>query len=43
VARPGRSSLATFAGYRLYWLLVARIGVTSVNSLMFLVAPVTSI
>ncbi|WP_245633544.1 DMT family transporter [Amycolatopsis jejuensis] len=35
--------LATFGGYGLYWLLVDRIGVTAVNSLMFLIAPVTSV
>jgi drug/metabolite transporter (DMT)-like permease len=35
--------LATFGGYGLYWFLVQRIGVTPVNSLMFFVAPVTSI
>jgi drug/metabolite transporter (DMT)-like permease len=35
--------LATFGGYGLYWLLVERIGVTPVNGLMFLIAPVTSI
>jgi drug/metabolite transporter (DMT)-like permease len=35
--------LATLGGYGLYWVLVARIGVVPVNSLMFLVAPVTSV
>ncbi|GAA0335587.1 DMT family transporter [Actinoallomurus spadix] len=35
--------LATFGGYGLYWFLVQRIGVTPVNSLMFFVAPVTSL
>lgn len=35
--------LATLGGYGLYWLLVERIGVVPVNSLMFLVAPVTSV
>ncbi len=35
--------LATFGGYGLYWLLVGRIGMTAVNSLMFLIAPVTSV
>lgn len=35
--------LSTFGGYGLYWLLVERIGVTSVSSLMFLIAPVTSV
>ncbi|GAB3206793.1 DMT family transporter [Marinactinospora thermotolerans] len=34
---------ATFGGYGLYWLLVERIGVTPVNGLMFLIAPVTSV
>lgn len=34
---------STFGGYGLYWLLVERIGVTPVNSLMFLIAPVTSV
>lgn len=35
--------LATFGGYGLYWLLVERVGVTAVNSLMFCIAPVTSV
>jgi drug/metabolite transporter (DMT)-like permease len=35
--------LATLGGYGLYWLLLARIGVTPVNTLMFLIAPVTSV
>ena len=35
--------LPTFGGYGLYWFLVDRIGVTPVNSLMFLIAPVTSV
>jgi drug/metabolite transporter (DMT)-like permease len=35
--------LPTFGGYGLYWLLVERIGVTSVNGLLFLIAPVTSL
>jgi drug/metabolite transporter (DMT)-like permease len=35
--------LPTFGGYGLYWFLVARIGVTPVNGLMFLIAPVTSV
>lgn len=34
--------LPTIGGYGLYWLLVERIGVTAVNALMFLIAPVTS-
>ena len=35
--------LPTFGGYGLYWFLVRRIGVTPVNSLMFLIAPVTCV
>lgn len=35
--------LPTFGGYGLYWLLVERIGVPSVNGLLFLVAPVTAV
>lgn len=35
--------LPTVGGYGLYWLLVERIGVTAVNALMFLIAPVTSV
>ncbi|WP_337062015.1 DMT family transporter [Kineococcus sp. G2] len=34
--------LPTFGGYGLYWLLLERVGVTTVNSLMFLVPPVTT-
>lgn len=34
--------LPTFGGYALYWLLLRRLGVTRVNSLMFLVPPVTT-
>jgi drug/metabolite transporter (DMT)-like permease len=34
--------LPTFGGYGLYWVLVARIGVTRVSSLLFLMAPVTA-
>jgi drug/metabolite transporter (DMT)-like permease len=34
---------ATLGGYGLYWLLVERLGVTAVNSLMFLIAPVTGV
>ncbi|WP_432482987.1 DMT family transporter [Kineococcus esterisolvens] len=33
----------TFGGYGLYWLLMDRVGVTTVNSLMFLVPPVTTV
>lgn len=35
--------LPTFGGYGLYWILLARTGVTTVNTLMFLIAPVTAI
>lgn len=35
--------LSTFGGYGLYWLLLRRIGITSVNTLMFLIAPVTAV
>ncbi|MFI1395054.1 DMT family transporter [Streptomyces sp. NPDC020681] len=35
--------LATFGGYGLYWLVLRRSGVTQVNTLMFLMAPVTAI
>jgi len=35
--------LPTFGGYGLYWFLVERIGVTPVNSLMFLMPPVTCV
>ncbi|MGG7100494.1 DMT family transporter [Rhodococcus sp. 24CO] len=35
--------LSTFGGYGLYWLLLRRVGVTSVNTLMFLIAPVTAV
>jgi drug/metabolite transporter (DMT)-like permease len=33
---------ATFGGYGLYWLLIGRLGITRVNALMFLMAPVTA-
>lgn len=33
----------TFGGYGLYWLLLDRVGITTVNSLMFLVPPVTTV
>ncbi|MCX4819307.1 DMT family transporter [Streptomyces sp. NBC_01142] len=36
-------ALATFGGYGLYWLILRRSGVTKVNTLMFLMAPVTAI
>jgi drug/metabolite transporter (DMT)-like permease len=32
----------TFGGYGLYWLLMDRVGITTVNSLLFLVPPVTT-
>ena len=32
----------TFGGYGLYWLLLDRVGITTVNSLLFLVPPVTT-
>lgn len=35
--------LPTFGGYGLYWYLLQRIGVTRVNTLMFLVPPVTAL
>lgn len=35
--------LATFGGYGLYWLVVRRSGVTGANTLMFLMAPVTTV
>jgi drug/metabolite transporter (DMT)-like permease len=35
--------LSTFGGYGLYWLLLRRVGVTRVNTLMFLMAPVTAV
>ncbi|RJK93160.1 DMT family transporter [Vallicoccus soli] len=34
--------LPTFGGYGLYWLLLERVGVTTVGSLLFLVPPVTT-
>jgi drug/metabolite transporter (DMT)-like permease len=43
VAQSWLVVLATFGGYGLYWVLVDRIGVTPVNSLMFLIAPVTAV
>ncbi|WP_210589418.1 DMT family transporter [Streptomyces sp. GESEQ-35] len=36
-------ALSTFGGYGLYWLVLQRSGVTGVNTLMFLMAPVTAI
>ncbi len=35
--------LSTLGGYGLYWYLVAKLGVTQVNALMFLMAPVTAV
>ncbi|CAM5726268.1 Membrane protein OS=Streptomyces fumanus OX=67302 GN=GCM10018772_53590 PE=4 SV=1 [Streptomyces fumanus] len=35
--------LPTFGGYGLYWLILRRDGVTEVNTLMFLMAPVTAV
>ncbi|CAM5622843.1 MULTISPECIES: DMT family transporter [Streptomyces] len=35
--------LATFGGYGLYWIILGRSGVTQVNTLMFLMAPVTAV
>lgn len=35
--------LSTFGGYGLYWLILRRSGVTEVNALMFLMAPVTAV
>ncbi|MTE19912.1 EamA family transporter [Streptomyces sp. TRM43335] len=35
--------VATFVAYGLYWLVLERSGVTKVNTLMFLMAPVTAV
>jgi drug/metabolite transporter (DMT)-like permease len=35
--------LSTMGGYGLYWLLLRRMGITQVNALMFLMAPVTAV
>lgn len=35
--------LSTFGGYGLYWLILRRSGVAAVNTLMFLMAPVTAV
>lgn len=35
--------LSTFGGYGLYWMILSRTGVTRVNTLMFLMAPVTAV
>jgi drug/metabolite transporter (DMT)-like permease len=34
---------ATFGGYGLYWIALRRSGVTTVNALMFLIAPTTAV
>lgn len=36
-------ALSTFGGYGLYWVILRRSGVTKVNTLMFLMAPVTAV
>ncbi|GLY68484.1 DMT family transporter [Amycolatopsis taiwanensis] len=36
-------ALSTFGGYGLYWIILRRSGVTRVNTLMFLMAPVTAV
>ncbi|WP_320783264.1 DMT family transporter [Streptomyces sp. CRN 30] len=36
-------ALSTLGGYGLYWLILRRSGVTAVNTLMFLMAPVTAV
>ncbi|MFJ8632905.1 DMT family transporter [Streptomyces sp. NPDC093568] len=36
-------ALPTFGGYGLYWIILRRSGVTRVNTLMFLMAPVTAV
>ncbi|MCP2165659.1 DMT family transporter [Goodfellowiella coeruleoviolacea] len=36
-------ALSTLGGYGLYWLVLRRFGVTRVNTLMFLMAPVTAV
>ncbi|MEY9213316.1 DMT family transporter [Thermobifida halotolerans] len=36
-------ALPTFGGYGLYWVILRRSGVTRVNTLMFLMAPVTAL
>nr|WP_223309404.1 DMT family transporter [Gordonia hankookensis] len=35
--------MSTLGGYGLYWILVDRLGITSVNALMFLMPPVTTL
>lgn len=36
-------ALSTFGGYGLYWVVLRRRGLTQVNTLMFLMAPVTAV
>lgn len=36
-------ALSTFGGYGLYWIILRRSGVAKVNTLMFLMAPVTAV
>ncbi|MER7376015.1 DMT family transporter [Streptomyces lanatus] len=36
-------ALSTFGGYGLYWIILRRSGITKVNALMFLMAPVTAV
>lgn len=36
-------ALSTFGGYGLYWMILRRSGVAKVNTLMFLMAPVTAV
>lgn len=42
VATAWLVAFPTFGGYGLYWLLLQRVGITTVNSLLFLVPPVTT-
>lgn len=37
------AAVPTLGAYSLYWVLLSRIGVTAVNALLFLVAPVTAV
>lgn len=43
VAMAWLVAFSTFGGYGLYWFLLGRVGVTRVNTLMFLVPPVTTV
>ncbi|MFF8882347.1 DMT family transporter [Streptomyces flaveolus] len=43
VATAWLVALPTFGGYGLYWLILRRSGITAVNTLMFLMAPVTAV